>query len=249
MRLLEAIAANDVLWECLHRLPVLNLPDWYLGAGCLAQTVWNLAHGRPLNDDILDYDLAYFDPDLSEHAEAVVAQRAQNLLADLPVKVEESGTSPYLVSAQVRQCHSAVPIHRGRDRDVADHCECDRRARRWRGDSSVGAIWHDRPIRRRCASQPRSGHAGTIRCEGRAMGCAVAVARRPTLGARHRCRGPTIAVHRRWLTASVSRPRRVRGEDHPSGRLLIRSAPRSCGGCAHSRAGPPPPSSLDGRRR
>jgi hypothetical protein len=41
-----------------------------------------------LNDDILDYDLAYFDPDLSQHAEVVVAQRANDLLADLPVKID-----------------------------------------------------------------------------------------------------------------------------------------------------------------
>ena len=86
--MLEAIAANDVLWECLQRLPALELPDWYLGAGCLAQTVWNLAHGKPLNEDILDYDLAYFDPDLSEHAEVMVAQRAKDLLADLPVRID-----------------------------------------------------------------------------------------------------------------------------------------------------------------
>ena len=88
MRLLEVIAANDVLRECLYRLPALKLPNWYLGAGCLAQTVWNLAHGKPSNDDILDYDLAYFDPDLSEQAEATVAQRVQDLLADLPVRVD-----------------------------------------------------------------------------------------------------------------------------------------------------------------
>jgi uncharacterized protein len=88
MRLVEAIAANDVLWECLRRLPALELPDWYLGAGCVAQTVWNLAHGKPLNQDILDYDLAYFDLDLSEDAEARVAQRARDLLADLPVRVD-----------------------------------------------------------------------------------------------------------------------------------------------------------------
>lgn len=88
MKLVETLAANQVLWECLHRLPALELPDWYLGAGCIAQTVWNLAHGKPLNDDIVDYDLVYFDSDLSDNAEAVVAQRARGLLADLPVRVD-----------------------------------------------------------------------------------------------------------------------------------------------------------------
>ena len=88
MRLGEALTANPVLWECLHRLPALALPDWYLGAGCIVQTVWNLAHGKPSNDDILDYDLVYFDADLSNDAEARVAQRAGGLLADLPVRVD-----------------------------------------------------------------------------------------------------------------------------------------------------------------
>ena len=88
VRLLETISANTVLWECLHRLPALGLSDWYLGAGCIAQTVWNAAHGKPLNDDIVDYDLVYFDPDLSNDAEAAVAERARHLLGDLSVRVD-----------------------------------------------------------------------------------------------------------------------------------------------------------------
>jgi hypothetical protein len=36
------------------------LPDWYLVAGCLYQTVWNVVTGRPPEAGILNYDLAYF---------------------------------------------------------------------------------------------------------------------------------------------------------------------------------------------
>jgi len=32
----------------------------------VAQTIWNLAHGKAPSADILDYDLVYYDRDLSE---------------------------------------------------------------------------------------------------------------------------------------------------------------------------------------
>jgi hypothetical protein len=79
----EALLANALLWEALHRLPSLHLPDWYLGAGCVAQTIWNLAHGKPAGEDILDYDLVYFDSDVSEEAEEGARRRACELLSDL----------------------------------------------------------------------------------------------------------------------------------------------------------------------
>jgi uncharacterized protein len=56
-RLMDGLRANEALWECLHRFPALNLSAWYLGAGCVAQTIWNLAHGKAPSADILDYDL------------------------------------------------------------------------------------------------------------------------------------------------------------------------------------------------
>jgi uncharacterized protein len=53
------------------------LPGWYLGAGAVAQTVWNNAHGRSPEADIIDYDLVYFDPDdLSREAELAAEEAA-----------------------------------------------------------------------------------------------------------------------------------------------------------------------------
>ncbi len=66
---MAALRANETLWECLQRCGGLNLPAWYLGAGCVAQTIWNLAHGKSPGADILDYDLVYYDRDLSEEGE------------------------------------------------------------------------------------------------------------------------------------------------------------------------------------
>src|SRR5437660_11136876 len=87
-RLAAALRANETLWECLQRLPSLNLPAWYLGAGCVAQTIWNLAHGKAPGADILDYDLVYYDRDLSEERERTVARDAQELIADLPIELD-----------------------------------------------------------------------------------------------------------------------------------------------------------------
>jgi hypothetical protein len=73
----------------LERLPLLGLPDAWLVAGCLFQTVWNLHTGHAPEARIKDYDLFYFDADdLSAEGEAAVQARAEALFADLPITVE-----------------------------------------------------------------------------------------------------------------------------------------------------------------
>ena len=73
----------------LERLPFLGLPDAWLVAGCLFQTVWNLRSGLGPTAHIKDYDLFYFDgDDLSESAEQQVQARVSALFADLPITVE-----------------------------------------------------------------------------------------------------------------------------------------------------------------
>lgn len=73
----------------LERLEALGLPDAWLVAGCLFQTVWNLRSGQPAEAGIRDYDIFYFDGgDLTEQAETLVNQRAGALFADLGVPVE-----------------------------------------------------------------------------------------------------------------------------------------------------------------
>jgi len=75
--------------EILQRLPALQLPDAWLVAGCLFQTVWNLQCGRAPTTGIKDYDLFYYDgADLSEQAEAVVGARVGTCLHDLGVTIE-----------------------------------------------------------------------------------------------------------------------------------------------------------------
>ena len=69
-RFLSDIALNPVNAAILSRWEGLGLPNGWLVAGCLFQTIWNLRSGRPPQLGIKDYDLFYFDAaDLTESAE------------------------------------------------------------------------------------------------------------------------------------------------------------------------------------
>ena len=43
----DALRRNRTLTEVLPRAPALGLRDWYLVAGCLHQTVWNVVTDQP----------------------------------------------------------------------------------------------------------------------------------------------------------------------------------------------------------
>lgn len=83
------VLANRNNRAILARWEALDLPDAWLVAGCLFQTVWNLQSGRPPEADIKDYDLFYFDAaDLGEHGERAAQARADAVLGDLGVAIE-----------------------------------------------------------------------------------------------------------------------------------------------------------------
>lgn len=80
---------NPVNAQLLSRLHALAIPQCYLTAGCLFQSVWNLRSGNAVDWGINDYDVFYFDDaDLTEQAEDRVIQRVLQATADLGVNVE-----------------------------------------------------------------------------------------------------------------------------------------------------------------
>ncbi len=88
-RFLDHIRRNPVNAAILDRGPALGVPDWWLTAGAVVQTVWNVLDGRDPGAGITDDDFFYYDaPDLSYEAEDVVIRRAAELFADLGVTVE-----------------------------------------------------------------------------------------------------------------------------------------------------------------
>lgn len=84
----ETLERNPVVTDVLAGAATLDLPEWYLTAGCVFQTVWNVVTGRPSTAGIRDYDLFYFDDsDLGWDAEDAVVRAARRVFGDLPVEV------------------------------------------------------------------------------------------------------------------------------------------------------------------
>jgi len=88
-RLEAQLRHNPWLWQMLRRFDEILLPDCWLVAGCLAQTVWNLAGGRPAGFGVKDADLVYVGAaDLSAAAEAEHEKRLRARFGDLPVTLD-----------------------------------------------------------------------------------------------------------------------------------------------------------------
>jgi hypothetical protein len=85
---LEAVLRNPFNRVILERLPALALPDAWLVSGALFQTIWNLRTNQRPDFGIKDYDIFYYDPDLSWDAEDAVIRRAAELFGDLGIAIE-----------------------------------------------------------------------------------------------------------------------------------------------------------------
>jgi hypothetical protein len=88
-RFVEAVLQNAVVDDVLRRAEAVDLPGWYLTAGCLFQTVWNVLDDHEPTRGIRDYDLFYFDDaDLSWDAEDEVIRRAAEVFDGCGGEVE-----------------------------------------------------------------------------------------------------------------------------------------------------------------
>ena len=86
--LIDLAMANPINAEITARLPDLGVEQCMLTAGCLFQAVWNHQSHLPAAQGVKDYDVFYFDTDLSYEAEDKVIRAAERLFEDLGVNVE-----------------------------------------------------------------------------------------------------------------------------------------------------------------
>ena len=85
----EVLLQNPVIAEILKLAPSLEMSNWYLGAGCIAQTVWNKFHGFDLTKGIKDCDLVYYDSsDVSSKVQDVFIEKGKKTFGHLPIPVE-----------------------------------------------------------------------------------------------------------------------------------------------------------------
>jgi hypothetical protein len=104
-RFVTDVLSNTHNARILERWDALDLPDGWLVAGCLFQTVWNRLSNREPEAGIKDYDIFYFDPsELSAQAEQDWQHRVNEHYRDLGVTLE--------VCNQAR-VHEWYPAHFG----------------------------------------------------------------------------------------------------------------------------------------
>ena len=81
--------SSPLLGPVLDRWDGIRLPDAWLVAGAVAQTVWNAKFGFPPDHGIRDVDIVYFDEtDLTEESEETEERRIRSLFADLTVQFD-----------------------------------------------------------------------------------------------------------------------------------------------------------------
>jgi len=74
-RLIAAVRNDPDLMRVLRTAATLDLNDWLIFSGSVYQCVWNAVTGRPAGYGIKDFDLGYFDEDVSWDAEDAVIRR------------------------------------------------------------------------------------------------------------------------------------------------------------------------------
>jgi hypothetical protein len=107
-----ALRQNKWLGEILERFEEVTLPDSWLVAGCLAQTIWNLGHGQPAAFGLKDVDLIYFDElDLSFETEASYERRLRDLFQHLPIKLDVKNEARCIFGTKTASAMRSNPIY------------------------------------------------------------------------------------------------------------------------------------------
>lgn len=84
----KILLSNSTLKEVLVRLSQTDLKNYYVAAGCINQTIFNYYHGYPLMNGIDDFDIVYFDSDVSYEKEDSIIKEINNLVNDLNIKCD-----------------------------------------------------------------------------------------------------------------------------------------------------------------
>lgn len=74
-RLIGSVQADRDLMTVLTTIRSLALPDWMVFSGAVYQSVWNGLTRRPPGYGVRDFDVGYFDSDVSWEAEDTVIRR------------------------------------------------------------------------------------------------------------------------------------------------------------------------------
>ena len=114
--IIKILKQNKDLMKVLNYIEKLRLPNFYIAAGSIFQTIWNFLDNKPLNDSIKDIDIIYYNQeDLSKEKDLEIYNKVKkyceknNLSYDIDVsnearmhlwkeEVEHKKIKPYLNS-------------------------------------------------------------------------------------------------------------------------------------------------------
>jgi hypothetical protein len=114
--LIEIVRLSPLLVDALSGLRALALPDGWIVAGAIYNTVWNTLTGRPLLTGIKDVDVFYFDDaDLSYEAEDRVIRLAAETFKDLPRPVEVRNQARVHLWYEAHFGEPCAPLRSSRD--------------------------------------------------------------------------------------------------------------------------------------
>lgn len=86
IKILEQILSkNENLMSLLKILSSDGLENYYVTAGCINQTVFNYYHDNHLNSNIKDYDIVYFDEDITYEKEDIIIKRLTKKIQKLNI--------------------------------------------------------------------------------------------------------------------------------------------------------------------
>lgn len=102
--LLACVRQNPEVYGVLERVASLGLPGVYVGAGCIAQSVWNVLWDHPPGSFLKDIDIVYFDPD--EEGDAHVSRVCDALSGQVSVPLDVTNQA---------YVHRWYPEHFGRE--------------------------------------------------------------------------------------------------------------------------------------
>ena len=115
-KLIEHVLGCEAFLHVMAAAEESAIPDWFLVADALAQSVWNAALGRPLLSDVKDIDVVYFDHD--DLTESTEVQREVTLARSLPgigVRIDAKNQARVHVWYERRFGYSLRPYQSARD--------------------------------------------------------------------------------------------------------------------------------------
>jgi uncharacterized protein len=88
-QLKKIILSNEVLYNILKKSNKINLKNYYIGAGCVAQTIWNYQMNYEPMNGISDIDFVYYDNlDLSSEKENSTIEYIKNEIGSCSIKLD-----------------------------------------------------------------------------------------------------------------------------------------------------------------